>query len=102
MRRKLTEQSVCSSLKGAHGNDVPIPNGVVSCCKITVDKSDLDRFISDFGLSFSLPGKKQKKIKYFKNYFPHGAIILACLSLMYKKKIAEKLFVPQYYYFKVL
>lgn len=35
--------------------NTPVPSGVVSCCRITDDKSDRERFISLFGLSFSEP-----------------------------------------------
>lgn len=33
--------------------NAPFPSGVLSCCKITVDRSERDRFISTFGLSLS-------------------------------------------------
>lgn len=36
-------------------DDDVLPNDVDNCCRITVSKSDRDLFISDFGLSFSLP-----------------------------------------------
>lgn len=47
-------QSVSSSLSGAQVVELLAFKGVVSCCKITEDKSDLDLFISDLGLSLSL------------------------------------------------
>lgn len=51
----LTVQSATSSLNGFHVVGVLPPIDVDNCCKITVSRSDRDRFISDFGLSFSVP-----------------------------------------------
>lgn len=49
-----TLQSATSSLNGFHVDGVCIVIDDDNCCKITVNKSDRDRFISDFGLSFSV------------------------------------------------
>lgn len=50
----ITVQSATSSLSGFHVDGVASPIDVDSCCNITVNRSERDRFISDFGLSFSL------------------------------------------------
>lgn len=51
---KLTVQSATSSLSGFQLAAFVFPIDVDSCCRITVNRSERERFISDFGLSFSL------------------------------------------------
>lgn len=55
----LTVQSATSSLSGFQLAAFAVPIDVDSCCKMTVSKSERERFISDFGLSFSLDPVKQ-------------------------------------------
>lgn len=50
----LTVQSATSSLSGFQLAAFVFPIDVDSCCRMTVNKSERERFISDFGLSFSL------------------------------------------------
>lgn len=49
----LTVQSVTSSLSGTQVI-LPGSKGAISCCRITEDRSDRDRLISDLGDSLSL------------------------------------------------
>lgn len=64
----LTVQSATSSLSGFQLAAFAVPIDVDSCCKMTVSKSERERFISDFGLSFSLDPVKQHDKNRKKNY----------------------------------
>lgn len=62
----FTVQSATSSLSGFQLTAFALPIEVDNCCKITVSKSERERFISDFGLSLSL-APNQKKFKFMRN-----------------------------------
>lgn len=62
-RGQLTVQSADSSLNGFHDDGDVFANDVDNCWRITVSRSERDRFISALGLSFSLlPGNYHGKM----------------------------------------